>query len=168
MIVQRLCRTGAVLSLILMLAACSKPQPPAEPKAPVQKAMGVGVDSPDAAAPPPVPATGTPAGDNNASTTATASEDASPPPADMPIATSEEIAQFNPMQPMNAYAKRGPGDYQAQLDLYNKVLRTWASRADRPPTFKDLMATYNSPKPPEPPPGRKLVYDPKTITVRLE
>jgi len=69
---------------------------------------------------------------------------------------------------MNMYSPAGPGDYQTQLNAYNVVLRRWAMGADIPQTFHDLMATYNSPKPPQPPTGRRLVYDPKTVTVRLQ
>ena len=69
---------------------------------------------------------------------------------------------------MNMYSPAGPGDYQAQLNAYNRILRKWSEGADVPATFHDLMATYNSPKPPQPPPGRRLVYDSKTVTVRLQ
>ena len=66
------------------------------------------------------------------------------------------------------YSPAGPGDYQAQLNAYNLVLRKWAAGADIPQRFHDLMATYNSPKPPQPPVGRKLVYDRRTVTVSLQ
>jgi hypothetical protein len=155
-----------VIGLSLFLVGCKKAEVSSEPKAPPPKAVGVDVS--DSAPPPPSQGGTAATPDNTAGTTTATDPAAPPPPPDEPLATSEEIAKFNPPEPMNAYAKRGPGDYQAQLDLYNKVLRTWASRADTPATFKDLMATYNSPKPPEPPAGRRLVYDRKTISVRLE
>ncbi len=70
-------------------------------------------------------------------------------------------------QPANMYAPALPGDYQAQLNEYNKALRRWAEDTDTPRTFEELMANISSPKPPQPPPGRSLVYDQKTVTVRL-
>lgn len=151
----------------LLAAGGCKKAPEPEAAAPAPKAAAVSVDGAGDAPPPPaasVEATPAEAG----ATTAAAGEASATLGQDEPQATQEEVAKFNPKEPMNAYAPRQPGDYQAQLDMYNRVLRTWARNADRPATFKDLMATYNSPKPPEPPAGRKLVYDARTLTVRLE
>jgi hypothetical protein len=69
---------------------------------------------------------------------------------------------------MNMYSPAGPGDYQSQLDAYNRVLKKWSQGADIPVSFDALMSTYNSPKPPQPPAGRRLVYDRKTVSVRLQ
>lgn len=95
------------------------------------------------AAPPPLPAT------------------AQPP--------AQESAQFYPPEPVNMYAPARPGDYQTQLDTYNRVFRKWTESASIVPNdLNHLMAIYNSPKPPQPPPGRQLVLDRKTVTVRLQ
>lgn len=89
-----------------------------------------------------------------------------PPNAELTV---EVERRFLPAEPMNAYAPAAPGDYQAQLNLYNRVLRQWTVNAGNVPnTMQELMATYNSPKPPQPPAGRTLVYDRKTISVRLQ
>ena len=90
-----------------------------------------------------------------------------PPPSATPLPI-DEAHRFIAPEPMNMYSPAGPGDYQAQLNAYNLVLRKWAAGADIPQRFHDLMATYNSPKPPQPPVGRKLVYDRRTVTVSLQ
>lgn len=70
---------------------------------------------------------------------------------------------------MNAFSPAAPGDYQAQLNLYNRVLQKWSVSASMvPDSLEQLMNTYNSPKPPQPPPGRRLVYDRRTVTVSLQ
>lgn len=67
------------------------------------------------------------------------------------------------------YAPARPGPYQPQLDTYNRVLRKWTESASIVPNdFNHLMGIYNSPKPPQPPPGRRLVFDRKTVTVILQ
>jgi hypothetical protein len=77
--------------------------------------------------------------------------------------------RFIPAQPVNAYAPAAQGDYQAQLDLYNRVLRKWSAGSGFvPSTLQELMSSYNVPKPPQPPGGRTLVYDKKTMTVSLQ
>ena len=79
----------------------------------------------------------------------------------------DEAHRFIPPEPMNMYSPARPGDYQAQLNDYNRILRKWSEGADVPQTFHDLMATYNSPKPPQPPAGRTLAYDRRTVSVSL-
>lgn len=70
---------------------------------------------------------------------------------------------------MNMYAPVYPGDYQSQLDAYNRVLRKWLEDSSAAPRhIQDIMGTFNSPKPPQPPAGRRLVYDPKTKLVTLQ
>jgi hypothetical protein len=79
-----------------------------------------------------------------------------------------EVARFNPPEPMNMYSPAMPGDYQSQLDTYNRVLRRWLSDSSNAPrNLQEIMGTFNSPKPPQPPAGRRLVYDPKSRTVSL-
>ena len=74
-----------------------------------------------------------------------------------------------PAQAMNAYAPAQSGDYQAQLNLYNRVLRKRVQDlGNTPETFQELMASSGYPKPPQPPGGRALAYDKKTITVSLQ
>lgn len=66
------------------------------------------------------------------------------------------------------YATRYAGDYQTQLDAYNRVLRKWlVDSSNAPRNLQEIMGTFNSPKPPQPPAGRQLVYDSPTKTVRL-
>lgn len=92
---------------------------------------------------------------------------ASPPPSAQPPAS--EVARFNAPQPMNMYAPRYTGDYQAQLDAYNRVLRKWmVDSSNAPRNLQEIMGTFNSPKPPQPPAGRQLIYDPSTKTVRQQ
>lgn len=87
------------------------------------------------------------------------------PPPDAEITVAVE-RRFIPAQTMNAYAPAQPGDYQAQLNLYNRVLRKWtAAMGFTPATMQELMASSGPPKPPQPPKGRTLVYDPRTVTV---
>ncbi len=77
--------------------------------------------------------------------------------------------RFIPAKPVNAYSPAAPGDYQAQLDLYNRVLKKWTVSASwTPSTLQEIMASFGTPKPPQPPAGRALVYDKKTVTVRLQ
>lgn len=91
-----------------------------------------------------------------------------PPPPDAPQPVNESV-QFYPPQPVNMYAPARPGDYQAQLDTYNRVLRKWTqSQSIVPNDLTHLMGIYNSPKPPQPPAGRRLVFDRKTVTVSLQ
>lgn len=67
------------------------------------------------------------------------------------------------------YAPAYSGDYQAQLDAYNRVLRKWMEDSSNAPrTLQEIMNTFNSPKPPAPPAGRLLIYDPATKRVRLQ
>ena len=74
-----------------------------------------------------------------------------------------------PAQAMNAYAPAQPGDYQAQLNLYNRVLRKRVQDlGNTPDTMQELMSSSGYPKPPQPPGGRALSYDKKTITVSLQ
>lgn len=74
-----------------------------------------------------------------------------------------------PAQSMNAYAPAQPGDYQAQLNLYNRVLRKRVQDlGNTPETFQELMASSGYPKPPQPPSGRRLLYEKKTVTVSLQ
>lgn len=113
-----------------------------------------------------------PAGDSSAPSAGgeAAKPFASPPPlppnAPPPV---NESVQFYPPEPVNMYAPARPGDYQAQLDTYNRVLRRWTqSQSIVPNDVRHLMGIYNSPKPPQPPAGRQLVFDRKTITVSLQ
>lgn len=95
---------------------------------------------------------------------------ASPPPqpASAPPPVNEAV-QFYPPEPVNMYASARPGDYQTQLDAYNRVFRKWTQSASIVPNdLTHLMGIYNSPKPPQPPPGRRLVLDRKTVTVSLQ
>jgi hypothetical protein len=70
---------------------------------------------------------------------------------------------------MGMYAPVYPGDYQTQLDAYNRVLRKWLhDSSNAPKNLQQIMGTFNSPKPPQPPAGRQLVYDPATKLVRLQ
>lgn len=90
------------------------------------------------------------------------------PPTDAEITVAVE-SRFRTEQRSNAYSPAQPDNYQAQLDLYNRVLRKWtADQGYTPDTMKALMASYGTPKPPQPPAGRTLVYDPKTVTVSLQ
>lgn len=94
---------------------------------------------------------------------------AAPPPPASATPPVNEAARFNTLQPMNMYAPRYPGDYQAQLDAYNRVLRKWlVDSSSAPRNLQEIMGTFNSPKPPQPPAGRLLVYDPATKTLRLQ
>jgi len=93
---------------------------------------------------------------------------APPPTYQPPPVADDSPVRFAAPQPQNMYSPARPGDYQAQLDAYNRVLRVWSQGADIPQSLENLMSTYNSPKPPQPPAGRRLVYDPKTVTVRLQ
>lgn len=89
-----------------------------------------------------------------------------PPNAEITVAVER---RFLPAQPMNAYSPAQPGDYQAQLNLYNRVLRKRAAGlGNTPDTMQELMASSGLPKPPQPPAGRTLVYDRKTVTVSLQ
>lgn len=77
--------------------------------------------------------------------------------------------RFMPAQAMNAYAPAQPGDYQAQLALYNRVLRKRVQDlGNTPDSFQELMSSSGYPKPPQPPAGRNLVYDKRTVTVTLQ
>lgn len=77
--------------------------------------------------------------------------------------------RFIPAQPVNAYSPAVAGDYQAQLDLYNRVLRKWTvSSSWTPSTMQEIMTSFGTPKPPKPPAGRTLVYEKKTVTVSLQ
>ena len=77
--------------------------------------------------------------------------------------------RFLPAQQMNAYSPAQPGDYQAQLNLYNRVLRKRAQDLGyTPDSMQQLMASSGMPKPPQPPTGRALAYDKKTVTVSLQ
>lgn len=124
-------------------------------------------------APPVAGVTDTTGADSSASTGSATAEGAVPtrqtftaPPAGY-VPPSPALRWSGP-QPANMYAPALPGDYQAQLNEYNKALRKWAEDTDTPRTFAELMANISSPKPPQPPPGRSLVYDPRTVTVRLQ
>ena len=89
-----------------------------------------------------------------------------PPNAELTVAVER---RFIPVQPVNAYSPAGSGDYQAQLNLYNRVLKKWTVTAGwTPSTLQEIMASFGTPKPPQPPGGRTLVYDKKTITVSLQ
>lgn len=89
-----------------------------------------------------------------------------PPGAELTVAVER---RFIPVQPVNAYAPATPGDYQAQLDLYNRVLKKWTINASwTPSTLHEIMASFGTPKPPQPPSGRTLVYDKATVSVRLQ
>lgn len=91
------------------------------------------------------------------------------PPPKTSAPPEKEAARFNAPQPMNMYAPVYPGDYQSQLDAYNRVLRKWLEDSSAAPRhIQDIMGTFNSPKPPQPPAGRRLVYDPKTKLVTLQ
>lgn len=94
---------------------------------------------------------------------------ATPPPlpANAPPPVMESV-QFYPPEPVNMYAPVRPGAYQAQLDAYNRVLRKWTQENMTPRDLNHLMSIYNGPKPPQPPAGRRLFFDPKTITVSLQ
>jgi hypothetical protein len=93
---------------------------------------------------------------------------APPPPPATATPPESETARFNTPEPMNMYATRYAGDYQTQLDAYNRVLRKWqVDSSNAPRNLQEIMGTFNSPKPPQPPAGRQLVYDPPTKTVRL-
>lgn len=90
------------------------------------------------------------------------------PPPDAELTVMVE-RRFLPAQQMNAYSPAQAGDYQAQLNLYNRVLRKRVqSLGNTPETFQELMASSGYPKPPQPPAGRTLVYDKKTVTVSLQ
>lgn len=90
------------------------------------------------------------------------------PPPDAEITVAVE-RRFIPAKTMNAYSPAQAGDYQAQLNLYNRVLRKWtAAMGFTPATMKELMGSSGTPKPPQPPSGRTLVYDQKTVTVSLQ
>jgi hypothetical protein len=106
----------------------------------------------------------------DASGEATATSFAAPlPPAPSAPPPVHESAQFYPTEPVNMYAAARPGDYQTQLDAYNRVLRKWTENNSLVPNdFNHLMAIYNGPKPPQPPAGRRLMFDRKTVTVRLQ
>lgn len=89
-----------------------------------------------------------------------------PPNAEITVAVER---RFLPAEPMNAYSPAQRGDYQAQLNLYNRVLlKRVADLGYTPETMQELMASSGLPKPPQPPAGRKLVYDRKTIAVSLQ
>ena len=93
---------------------------------------------------------------------------ATPPPVTSAPPVSE-AARFNAPQPTGMYAPAYSGDYQAQLDAYNRVLRKWMEDSSNAPrTLQEIMNTFNSPKPPTPPAGRQLIYDPATKRVRLQ
>ena len=88
-----------------------------------------------------------------------------PPDAELTVAVER---RFMPAQAMNAYAPAQPGDYQAQLNLYNRVLRKRVQDlGNTPDTMQELMSSSGYPKPPQPPAGRALAYDKKTVTVSL-
>ncbi|MEN9576135.1 MAG: hypothetical protein RL514_3990 [Verrucomicrobiota bacterium] len=111
-------------------------------------------------------ATGASSADGNPAPKTFASPPPLPPNAPPPVS---ESVQFYPPQPVNMYAPARPGDYQAQLDIYNRVLRKWTqSQSIVPNDLNHLMGIYNSPKPPQPPAGRRLVLDRKTVTVSLQ
>lgn len=89
-----------------------------------------------------------------------------PPNAEITVAVER---RFLPAEPMNAYSPAQPGDYQAQLNLYNRVLlKRTGDLGYTPDTMQELMASSGLPKPPQPPAGRTLVYDRKAATVRLQ
>lgn len=89
-----------------------------------------------------------------------------PPDAELTVAVER---RFMPAQAMNAYAPAQLGDYQAQLNLYNRVLRKRVQDlGNTPDTMQELMSSSGYPKPPQPPAGRQLVYDKKTVTVSLQ
>ena len=107
-----------------------------------------------------------PAVDGTPAPKAFASPPPLPPNAPPPV---NESVQFYPPEPVNMYAPARPGDYQAQLDTYNRVLRKWTqSQSIVPNDLTHLMGIYNSPKPPQPPAGRRLGFDRKTVTVSLQ
>lgn len=138
------------LAGLLMLAGCRKR---------ADRTSAIGGAEPVAAAP-----------DGSAEAAAGGKAYAAPPP--LPANASPpalEPARFNAPQPMNMYAPRYAGDYQTQLDAYNRVLRRWiVDSSNAPRNLQEIMGTFNSPKPPQPPAGRRLVYDPKTMTVSLQ
>lgn len=89
-----------------------------------------------------------------------------PPNSEITVAVER---RFMPAQAMNAYAPAQPGDYQAQLALYNRVLRKRVQDlGNTPDSFQELMSSSGYPKPPQPPAGRNLVYDKRTVTVTLQ
>lgn len=89
-----------------------------------------------------------------------------PPNAEITVAVER---RFLPAEPMNAYSPAQPGDYQAQLNLYNRVLlKRTGDLGYTPDTMQELMASSGLPKPPQPPAGRTLIYDRKTTQVRLQ
>ena len=89
-----------------------------------------------------------------------------PPGAQLTVA---DERRFIPAQIVNAYSPAAPGDYNAQLELHNRVLKKWTVNAGfTPSSLRDIMASFGPPKPPQPPAGRTLVYDPKTVRVSLQ
>ena len=119
------------------------------------------------------PNTAADAGGTQAAPSRAASATAEPAYAAAPAPTApppeNETMRFNAPQPMGMYAPVYPGDYQVQLDAYNRVLRRWlVDSSSAPRNLQEIMGTFNSPKPPQPPAGRRLVYDPKTKTVSLQ
>ena len=78
-------------------------------------------------------------------------------------------SRFRSNDPKQPFAPPQSGDYQAQLLLYNRVLRKWTQdQGYTPATLQDLQASFGAPKPPRPPTGRSLAYDRRTVSVSLQ
>ncbi|MEQ2005753.1 MAG: hypothetical protein ABMA26_03055 [Limisphaerales bacterium] len=140
-----------VLAGFLVFSGCRRKSGagPADTAGPVEPTT----PAPEAAAPATAPAAG-----------ATAA--LPPPDAEVTPAVESRFRSNDPKQP---YAPPLSGSYQAQLDLYNRVLRKWAQdQGYTPDTMQAITASYGTPKPPQPPAGRTLVYDRKTVTVSLQ
>lgn len=83
--------------------------------------------------------------------------------------TVEMESRFRPAKVTDSYVLAPPGDYLAHLNTYNRVLRNWcANSGNTPDTLDELLRSYGAPKPPQPPSGRRLVYDRRTISVMLQ
>ena len=55
------------------------------------------------------------------------------------------------------------------LAAYNKALRAWINSSSYlPMNAKELATLRDGPRPPQPPPGRVLVFDRTTMSVHLE
>ncbi len=58
---------------------------------------------------------------------------------------------------------------EESLKEYNKALKAWIDRVSYlPQNVKELSTLRGCPKPPPAPPGRTLVFDPKTWAVHME
>jgi hypothetical protein len=117
-------------------------------------------------------ATGSEAAATTPAEAPTAKAGASAPPL-TPLTPGGEItpaveSRFRSNDPKQPFAPPLAGDYQTQLDTYNRVLRKWVQdQGHAPATLQDLQASYGAPKPPKPPVGKTLVYDRATLTLSL-